>query len=139
MIFDDSNLYDPVLADEGKWHDIKVGGKVRFSFRLRYVDPATQKGDLEYKRARAPYAKEIRTNVLDSVELAIIALSSVHCIDWKGVTSGGKPVPYTPENGRAFFKLDQHRAMAMECLEVATDRNEFAPEPDFDVVEIVKN
>lgn len=139
MIFDDSNLYDADLADEGKWHDIKVAGKTRFSFRLRYTDPMTQKGDLEYKRARAPFAKEIRTNALDGTELAIIALATVHCVDWKGVTSGGKPVPYTPENGRAFFSLDQHRAMAIECLQIATDRNEFAPEPDLDVEEIVKN
>jgi hypothetical protein len=61
--------------------------------------------------------------------------------DWKGVTSKGKPVPFTPEAARAFFAVEANRWMALALLTKANDVSNFLGDlsDEFDVEEITGN
>lgn len=138
MEFDDIKTYDEAMADEGIWVPLKRGGKVVLEAQLRYVDPFTQAGELEYKRARAPFAKLFKVGALDDFDSAIIALTYVNMKNWKGPASKGKPVDFAPDVARKFFSIDANKWMALELLRVANDPENYVAD-EFDVEDISKN
>lgn len=139
MDFDTFDTYSEEIADEGIWVPVRRSNRTLIEVKLRYVDGLTQSGELEYKRARAPFAKLIKVGALDDFELAVIALCYVNIRDWKGVTAGGKPVDFTPQVAREFFKADRNRWMALELLKVANDPENFQADEEFDADEAIKN
>lgn len=137
MIFDNIDTLDREAADKGVWKDVKRGEKTLMSGLVRYVDPLEQSGELLYKRARAPFSKLIKAKALDDMDLAIIALCYVNLIDWKGVTSEGKPVPFEPKIAHEFFK--QNRWMALQLISEANNTDNFARDAEFDADDIEGN
>lgn len=138
MDFDDIKTYDEAIADEGIMVPIKRGGKVILKAKLRYVDPFTQAGEIEYKRARAPFAKLFKVDALDDFDAAIIALTYVNMVGWEGPTSGGKPVAFDSAVARKFFSKDSNKWMALELLKVCNDPENYVAD-EFDVEQVTKN
>ncbi len=137
--FDDIDTLDNTLAEEGVWRPVKRGDKVLMECKLRFVDPLTQKGDLTYKRARAPFAKQIKANTLTDIDLAIIALAFVNIVDWRGVTAGGKVFDFEPKTAFEFFRKDSNRWMALHFLNEANDPSNFIKDEEFDVEGVTGN
>lgn len=142
MDFDDINTYDEDLANEGAWLTAERGGKVYLEALCRYVDPLTTSGELEFKRAKGRVAKTHKGGApLTDWDYAIVGLTYVIMKDWKGVTSKGKPVDFSPEAARAFFTIERNRWIALSLLQQANDVGNFMGDinDEFDVEEVTKN
>ncbi len=142
MDFDDIKTYDEELANDGAWLTAERGGKVHLEAQCRFVDSLTQSGELEYKRAKGTVAKTHKGGKpLDDFDNAIVGLAYVNMRDWKGVTSKGKPVPFSPEAARAFFAIERNRWMALQLLLKTQDVANFIGDlsDEFDVEEVTKN
>lgn len=139
MTFDDFEIYDEKIADEGIWVPVKKNGRLLMEAKIRYVNALSQAGELEYKRARAPYAKLIKVGSMTDVDIAIVALTHVNMVDWKGVTSEGKPVKFDPKVAREFFSNDKNKWIAFELLQIANDTENFVSDEEFNADEVTKN
>lgn len=102
---DISALNKPADLTEGKWIDnIPDNPGLRLRVRSQHFKP--------YRVAVAALSrtqrKELRTaEGLDSFSVAIGGPLADHILlDWAGVTSSGKPVPYSKETAKALLTAD---------------------------------
>ncbi|MDH7971039.1 hypothetical protein QH494_02500 [Sphingomonas sp. AR_OL41] len=137
--FDIESPYDEATADAGLPFRIERNGKYYGTFTLRYVDSSKTKGQLEFKRVRAMYAKQLRTNQLDEYQAACAVLCHVYLTGWEGITAKGKEVPFSVETALAFFANENARWIALKLVELAADDSNFAPDEEFAAEDISKN
>lgn len=145
--FDVESPYDVDVAEAGVDFNITKSGKDFGTFKLRYLDQTTQRGELEIKKLKSMYAKQLRLKTLDDWETIKIVLCHLNLVDWSGITAKGKPVPFSVDTALAYFSLESTRWIALELAAKVADPANFLSDEDyqaqfeaeFNAEEITKN
>lgn len=114
---------DAALEEEGVWTEVPLFGEL-LSMKIARL------GNKAFERAQEarqkPYINQIRAGTL-SVEIQekiLIECVARHIVkDWKDLTRGGEPFPYTPEN--AVWLLTNNRDLLNAIVRLSSDAERY--------------
>lgn len=127
MKFHIPQRYDMTLAEEGVWFSIYDENNTHWGdFRLGYLDPSSPRTELVYKRIRAKYAAQIRSNKLADLEAIKVVFVEAILKDWRGIKDDkGKEVEFSIENALAYFSEEGTRYVLSRLGELSGDVTNF--------------
>lgn len=138
--FDVPNRYDQKLADEGVWFNIVENGKKFGRFRCRYLDVYNPRTEVELSRIRHKYKVTGELDLMDETDQVRVTFCEAMLLDWQGVTAGGKPVPFSVENAKAYFNQTSTRHVFAKLVNLSHDVTNYAEdETVLDVEAVEKN
>jgi hypothetical protein len=134
ILFDIPERFDTTSAEEGRWFDV-YGENHRYwgDFKCALLNNDSRKIKLAQDRLKVKYARDLRLVSGDDPakdeqrtalfrKIALEVFLECVLLDWRGVTAGGKDVPYTKANAAAYFSLDSTRyvldRLLSECQDV---------------------
>lgn len=140
MKFSIPKRYDAELADAGVWFNIvDENGNEYGEFKCRYLDEASPRTEVAYKRIRQKYAAQIRAKKLTDIEAVKVVFVEAVLMDWKGIKDEkGKEVPYEVATALDYFSLEETRWVLLQLGKLSGDVTNFAPEI-VDVEAVEKN
>lgn len=131
--FDFVERFDEELAAEGRKFDVYAeNGTFIASFTCAFYSFENRKVKLIQERVRRSNLKDIRIKGENDPDLSERMAREVFVEavlqDWSGVTSKGKPVPFTKEAAMACFSHDKGKFVFGKLLGESMDINNFQGE-----------
>ncbi|NML04269.1 hypothetical protein [Sphingomonas sp. G-3-2-10] len=132
--FDIPERFDTTSAEEGRWFDVHGENRRHWGdFKCAMLNNESRTIKLAQERQRTKYARELRLLAGDDAgkeeqrntlyrKIALEVFLECILLDWRGVTAGGKEVPFTKANAAAYFALESTKyvvdRLLVECQDV---------------------
>lgn len=104
--FDKPSRFDAVRAEKGVNHTIIKNGHNYGTFKTSLFDQNTKLTRITLERFQREHGddEELKSSVAGVAGVYMFVMTCVH--DWSGVTSGGKPVPFSKKAAFEYLTMD---------------------------------
>ncbi len=137
IVFDIPTRFDTDLADEGVVFEVESPrGDLYGKFKCRLMDQDSTSYRLKAEKINKEMERANRNAKTKDRELMIEVFVRAIIVDWSDVKAGGKDVPFSVENARAYFNQEGTRYVVDRLFEECRDAANFE---QHDKVEVTKN